>query len=75
MSFVAWMPACLREMSESDTYGVSNDNRACVKILLTGRYLTPKVCHSDETAAKPVRDAIMLIPITPILSKQPSLKV
>jgi hypothetical protein len=37
--------------------------------------LTPKVCHSEEMAANPASDAIRLMPITPILSKQPSLKV
>jgi hypothetical protein len=37
--------------------------------------LTPKVCHSEEIAAKPASEAIRLMPMIPILSKQPSLKV
>lgn len=59
MSFVASSPVCLRAMSVSVT---------CFG-------LEPKFCHKELTEAKPERRAMRDIPITPILSRQASIRL
>ena len=58
ISSVAASPASLREISDS-------------RIV---RCRTPKVCHKEDTAAKPARAAIRDIPMIPILSRHASVK-
>jgi hypothetical protein len=41
----------------------------------TRRYFAPNVCQSELTAANPAKEAIKLMPMTPIRSKHPSLNV
>jgi len=58
-SLVASTPTCLRLMSVSVTF----------------RTFTPKDCQRELTAAKPARVAMREMPIMPIVSRLPSLKL